>query len=81
MTGSSSIVLMKLFTFREKTIENRHKILVIRIHENRDGKIINTKDMKEPKLTKYRISICKIVSFCLKLHYVLASAKRKYNLD
>ena len=44
---------MKLSTSREKKLKsNWQKIVVIRIHENGDGKRINTEDIKEPKLTK-----------------------------
>lgn len=53
LIGSSSIVLMKLFTNREKTSKsNWQKIEVIPIYENGDGKRINTENIKEPKLTK-----------------------------
>ena len=67
----------------KKTLKrNWQKIVVIRIHENGDGKRINTEDIKEPRLTKYRSGNCKIVSFCYKPHYApLQSAKGKYNLD
>ena len=44
---------------------------VIPLHENRNGKRIHTEDIKGPKLTTERISICKIVSFCCQPHYVL----------
>ena len=44
---------MKLTTSREKALKgNWQKISVIRIHENSNGKRINIKDIKEPKLTK-----------------------------
>ena len=57
---------MKLYTSREKTLKsNRQKIVVIRIQENGDGKRINAEDIKEPKLTKQRSAICKIVSFAI----------------
>ena len=45
--------IIKLFTGREKTLKsNWQKIVVIRIHENGDGKRISTEDIKEPNLTK-----------------------------
>ena len=44
---------MKLFTSREKTLKsNWQKLVVIRTHENGNGKRMNTEDIKEPKLTK-----------------------------
>ena len=44
---------MKLTTSRERTLKsNWQKIVLIRIHENGDGKRINTEDIKERKLTK-----------------------------
>ena len=54
---------MKLFTSREKTLKsNWQKIVVIRIHENGDGKKINT-EKKNGLVKTWRIKI--LFQFCV----------------